>query len=113
MLFEKTFSFFSRKKTIGGLGEDSLLGKPAPDTLGSVGYRSAQMFQIESGIEMPMGRTKYPFSDMQPGDSIRFVEERHANSARVSALRFVRAHAPDWAFQLRRVENGWRLWRIV
>jgi hypothetical protein len=71
------------------------------------------MFQIESGIEMPMGRTKYPFSDMQPGDSIRFTDGKQANSARVSALRFVRSHAPDWGFQLRRMDNGWRLWRTA
>ena len=85
----------------------------APGTLGSMVYRSEQMFQIESGVEMPMGRTKYPFGDMLPGDSIRFVDEKQANSARVSALRFVRSHAPDWSFQLRRVEGGWRLWRIA
>ena len=85
----------------------------APGTLGSMVYRSEQMFQIESGVEMPMGRTKYPFGDMLPGDSIRFVDEKQANSARVSALRFVRSHAPDWSFQLRRVESGWRLWRIA
>lgn len=70
------------------------------------------MFQIESGVEMPVGRSKYPFVDMLPGDSIRFVEARQANSARVSALRFVRSHVPAWSFQLRRVEDGWRLWRI-
>ena len=71
------------------------------------------MFQIESGIDMPMGRTKYPFGDMQPGDSIRFLDSKRANSARVSALRFVRGHAPEWSFQLRRVDDGWRLWRIA
>lgn len=71
------------------------------------------MFQIDSGVEMPKGRTKYPFSDMLPGDSILFTKSKPANSARVSALRFVRSHANDWQFQLRRVENGWRLWRIA
>ncbi len=88
-------------------------GHAAHGTLGSMGYRSEQMFQIESGIDMPMGRTKYPFGDMQPGDSIRFLDAKRANSARVSALRFVRGHAPDWSFQLRRVDDGWRLWRIA
>jgi len=75
-------------------------------------YRSEQMFQIESGVEMPVGRTKYPFGDMLPGDSIRFVDSRQANSSRVAALRFVRTHAPEWTFKLRRVEGGWRLWRL-
>jgi hypothetical protein len=71
------------------------------------------MFQIDSGVEMPKGRTKYPFSEMLPGDSILFTKAKQANSARVSALRFVRSHAKEWHFQLRRVENGWRLWRIA
>lgn len=71
------------------------------------------MFQIDTGVEMPRGRTKYPFGEMLPGDSILFTKEKQANSARVSALRFVRAHEPQWQFQLRKVEKGWRLWRIA
>lgn len=71
------------------------------------------MFQIDTGIAMPTGRTKYPFGDMQAGDSILFKDEKQANSARVSALRFVRTHAPEWQFQLRKVDNGWRLWRVA
>ena len=117
MLFEKTFSCFSEKKSIGGPGLDwrglALFWTAATDTLFAIAYRSVKMFQIESGVEMPVGRTKYPFADMHPGDSIRFGDEKLANSARVSAMRFVRAHAPDWTFQLRRVENGWRLWRVA
>lgn len=61
---------------------------------------------------MPEGRTKYPLRDMLPGDSILFKDRNQANSARVSAMRFVRTQKPGWKFQLRRVENGWRLWRI-
>ena len=71
------------------------------------------MLQIESGIEYPENRVKYPFADMQPGDSILFKEASQGNSARVSALRFVRMHQPDWKFRMRRVENGWRLWRVA
>lgn len=69
--------------------------------------------QIDSGVPVPRGRTKYPFQDMEPGDSILFREQSQGNSARVSALRFVRVHQPTWAFQLRRVEDGWRLWRTA
>ncbi len=71
------------------------------------------MFQIESGIDMPTSRTKYPFRDMGPGDSILFRQERQAHSARVSAMRFVKVYEPSWQFQLRKVEDGWRLWRIA
>lgn len=69
--------------------------------------------QIDSHVPIPLGRSKYPFQEMEPGDSILFLGARKANSARVSALRFVRVHQPTWAFQLRKVEQGWRLWRIA
>ena len=103
------FFYFCLKGYVGGV-LDFLFTSA---TLAAVEYRSEQMFQIESGVEMPMGRTKYPFADMRPGDSIRFGDEKRANSARVSAMRFSRTHAAAWRFQLRRVENGWRLWRVV
>ena len=76
------------------------------------------MLQIEQGIVMPSTRTKYPFLDMEPGDSIllfaRFLADalkEQADSARVASIRFVKVHRPDWSFVLRKVENGWRLWR--
>lgn len=73
------------------------------------------MFQIESGVDMPTRRTVYPFGDMLPGDSIRFATAKQANSARVSALRFVKTHEPAWQFALRKVpdEKCWRLWRVA
>ncbi len=69
------------------------------------------MLQIEQGIVIPSARTKYPFLDMEPGDSILFTSKAQADSARVASIRFVKIHRPDWSFVLRRVENGWRLWR--
>jgi len=69
------------------------------------------MIQIDTGIVMPEDRTKYPFRDMQDGDSILFTDKKQAESARVASLRFVRMHAPKWQFSLRRVSDGWRLWR--
>lgn len=69
------------------------------------------MLQIEQGIEMPETRTKYPFDEMDQGDSILFKDKRQAESARVAAIRFVKVHRPDWTFSLRRVDEGWRLWR--
>lgn len=69
------------------------------------------MLQIEQGIVMPSTRTKYPFLDMEPGDSILLTSKAQADSARVASIRFVKVHRPDWSFVLRKVENGWRLWR--
>ena len=69
------------------------------------------MLQIEQGIVIPSTRTKYPFLDMEPGDSILLSSKAQADSARVASIRFVKVHRPDWSFVLRKVENGWRLWR--
>jgi hypothetical protein len=50
---------------------------------------------------------------MEPGDSILFREKAHANSARISSMRFVRLRQPTWKFVMRKVEDGWRMWRTV
>ena len=70
------------------------------------------MYKIDTDVDIPEGRSKYPFGDMYPGDSILFVEKPAADSARVGALRFARSQEPAWKFSLRRVKDGWRLWRI-
>ncbi len=69
------------------------------------------MLQIDQGIDMPETRTKYPFEDMEQGDSILFKDKRQAESARVASIRFAKVHRPDWTFSLRKVDGGWRLWR--
>ena len=75
-------------------------------------FQEIGVLQIEPGVPLPTDRTKYPFRDMEPGDSILFKDQKQSNSARVAALRFVRVHQPRWQFRLRRVDNGWRLWRV-
>lgn len=70
------------------------------------------MIHIEAGILPPTDRTRYPFRDMEPGDSILFEEKAKALSARVSAIRFARLHTKGWVFSMRRVDAGWRLWRM-
>lgn len=69
------------------------------------------MLEIDRGIDIPPSRTRYPFSEMEPGDSILFPTEKKAISARVAAVRYAERHNPAWRFTLRRVEGGWRLWR--
>jgi hypothetical protein len=49
---------------------------------------------------------------MEAGDSILFGIRKQAESCRVAALRFTRVHQPKWVFTLRKVDDGWRLWRI-
>jgi hypothetical protein len=70
------------------------------------------MYKIDSGVAFPDLRSKYPFSDMEVGDSILFKDRPEADSARVCALRYVRNYNPAWKFSLRTVDNGWRLWRV-
>lgn len=70
------------------------------------------MYKVDTDIQFPDLTSKYPFNDMEVGDSILFPERPLADNARVSAIRFVRIHKPTWKFSLRVVENGWRLWRI-
>ena len=69
------------------------------------------MIQIEANIPITEDRTTYPFRDMEAGDSILFKGEKQAASARVAAIRFAKVHRPGWVFSMRKVENGWRLWR--
>ena len=71
------------------------------------------MLQIEAGILPPTDRTRYPFRDMEAGDSILFEDRAKALSARVSAIRFAKLHTDGWVFSLRKVDNGWRLWRMA
>lgn len=70
------------------------------------------MVQIDQGIALPANRSKYPFGEMETGDSILFGIRKQAESCRVAALRFTRVHQTSWVFSLRRVDNGWRLWRV-
>lgn len=71
------------------------------------------MLAIDRGVALPASRTRYPFSEMLPGDSILFDSEKKATSARVAAVRYAARHNPEWTFTLRRVEAGWRLWRTA
>ncbi len=74
--------------------------------------RELSMVHIDQGIALPTNRSKYPFGEMEAGDSILFGVRKQAESCRVAALRFTRVHQPKWVFTLRKVDNGWRLWRI-
>lgn len=69
------------------------------------------MYPIERDIELPMGRTRYPFAEMNVGDSFLVQTRKKGHSARIASIRFVKVHQPTWEFSLRRVEGGWRLWR--
>ena len=60
------------------------------------------MVHIDQGIALPTNRSKYPFGEMEAGDSILFGVRKQAESCRVAALRFTRVHQPKWVFTLRK-----------
>ena len=64
-------------------------------------------------VELPPIRVKYPFSEMNVGDSIRLDDFRRAESARVSAIQFARRQGLNWKFSLRKDRLGWTLHRIA
>jgi hypothetical protein len=65
----------------------------------------------ESGIAMTEVR-RYPFNQMNIGDSILIDDFRVAQSARVSAINFIKRHNLCWKFSMRKTDNGWRIFRI-
>lgn len=65
----------------------------------------------ETGMQMPPVR-RYPFNQMGVGDSILIDDFRVAQSARVSAINFIKRHDLGWKFGIRKMDNGWRIFRI-
>lgn len=108
------FLFFSGKSSIGpAFWLGALLG---PDSLVRICNMSTELTQeihIETDVRFPLNRMSYPFGDMEPGDSFLIPDQRRANSARVASIRFIRKYQPDWEFKMRRVDGGWRLWRVA
>lgn len=82
------------------------------------------MFVIETGIEMPTrpcrgGPTKYPFAQMEVGDSFYFpasgeskVEMRRAIGRMTSNASAWSKRLPGRKFSVRTVEGGVRIWRV-
>lgn len=73
------------------------------------------MVQIESGIPLrPQGSNKrYKFEDMEIGDSFFFEELPEVESAQSSAKGYAKRHNPEFKMTRRKVEGGYRLWRIA
>ena len=57
-------------------------------------------------------RPRYPFKEMDIGDSFFLDDFRLAESARISAFNYVKRHDLPWRFSLRKIDNGWRIFRI-
>jgi len=54
----------------------------------------------------------YPFSQMTVGDSFLIDDFKKAESARVSAAYFSKCSKKGFKFSLKKMNDGWRLFRI-
>lgn len=72
------------------------------------------MLTIDTQIPAPRVRERqsYPFMDMRVGDSFLIVDEDLVRNARSAAWMFGKRHQ-GVRFSCRRVEGGWRLWRVA
>lgn len=75
------------------------------------------MFIIEKGIEIPIrtdSRNKYPFRDMEIGDSFFVPNDNLPPSASKNFCQFVQPGAKRLGIKIttRKVKDGFRVWRI-
>jgi len=60
----------------------------------------------------PAPRSRHRFTHMAVGDSILIDDFRLAQSARVSAINFIKRHELAWKFGIRKTGEGWRIYRL-
>lgn len=73
------------------------------------------MTQIDSGVPLQNYRSKkkYPFAQMKVGDSFFFVELPEVESAQNAGKGYANRHNAEFKMTRRKVEGGYRLWRIA
>lgn len=70
------------------------------------------MIKVDKNVPPPRQRGKYPWRQMEVGDSF-LVPEGMENSVRYAASYF-RKRNPDYKFMVRKQEDGtYRCWRIA
>jgi hypothetical protein len=72
------------------------------------------MIEIDKVGTVPpvKNRASYQFIQMDVGDSFLLKEYKKAESARIAALLFARRKSLQWKFSVRKVSEGWRVFRI-
>lgn len=70
--------------------------------------------EIETNIKMPKydGRSKYPWEELEIGDSFLLDSNHHRRSGYEMAAERSRRSSPK-QFKARKVEQGTRIWRIA
>ena len=69
------------------------------------------MYTIEKDIPAPHGKSIYPFTQMEVGDSF-FAEGKKFSAVYSAAASFAKKHQNGWKFKARTLEGGTRIWRV-
>lgn len=75
-------------------------------------------YKIERNVPVPKStagaRAKYPFREMKIGDSFFAPATQGMNRNRIaSAATYFGIRHPGYRFSIRKVEGGWRVWRVA
>lgn len=68
--------------------------------------------EIEKGKKVPRVK-RYPFAEMEIGDSLFFDELTEVESAQNAGYSFGKTHNNGFKMTRRKMDNGYRLWRIA
>lgn len=70
--------------------------------------------KIESGVPLPDYRSgRYKFDEWAVGDSIFCETLERADSAQTAAKSWANRRGNGAVFTRRKVDDGWRLWRVA
>ena len=72
----------------------------------------AAKLKIEKEIKIPRVK-RFPFDKMEIGDSLFFEELTQVESAQNAGHQYGKTHKNGFKMTRRKVDNGYRLWRIA
>ena len=58
-------------------------------------------------------RNRYHFDGLEVGEHFYFSDFKQAESARVAGLQFARRRGLAWKFGIRKMQDGWRVFRVA
>lgn len=70
------------------------------------------VFKSSDFMEIPE-RNRYHFEGFEIGEHFFFGDFKQAESARVAGLQFARRRGLDWKFGIRKMQDGWRVFRLA
>ena len=70
------------------------------------------MIKIEKGIPFKETKSPLPFEKMDVGDSFLIPKEILYTTVRVRAIQFAKLKKSNHKFSIKKVEKGYRCWRI-